>query len=76
MIYTALTSLTAYRVLHPKWAFSPTSGEGAAKYGGRANRPGIAALYLSLDPETALAEYKQVDTLLPPWNYCHLPSNG
>ena len=35
-------------------------------HGGRANRPGIQALYLSLELETALAEYKQVDALLPP----------
>lgn len=57
---------TAYRVHSPKWAFQPTSGRGAGTYGGRANRPGVDALYLSLDTETALAEYKQTSDLLPP----------
>lgn len=56
----------AYRVHQPKWAFAPTSGAGAGTHGGRANRPGVNALYLSLELETALAEYKQVDALLPP----------
>lgn len=55
-----------YRVHQPKWSFAPTSGAGAGTYGGRANRPGVNALYLSLDLETALAEYQQLDTLLPP----------
>ncbi len=65
MILTALNAV-AYRVHDPKWAFSPTSGAGAGMYGGRANRPGGNALYLSLELETALAEYKQLDALLPP----------
>lgn len=65
MILTALNTV-AYRVLAPKWAYAPTSGAGAGAYGGRANRPGIDALYLSLELETALAEYKQMDALLPP----------
>lgn len=56
----------AYRVHDPKWAFSPTSGAGAGAFGGRANRPGINALYLSLELETALAEYQQLDSLLAP----------
>ncbi|MBB5547645.1 RES family NAD+ phosphorylase [Paraburkholderia fungorum] len=57
---------TAYRVLSPKWAFQPTSGRGAGTHGGRANRPGVDAIYLSLDTETALAEYKQTSDLLMP----------
>jgi RES domain-containing protein len=44
----------------------PISGAGAAKHGGRVNRPGVEALYLSLDTNTAILEYKQVSTLLPP----------
>ncbi|SFH86624.1 RES family NAD+ phosphorylase [Planctomicrobium piriforme] len=32
------------------------SGEGSRKFGGRWNPPGIAAVYLSLSPETAMAE--------------------
>jgi RES domain-containing protein len=53
-------------VHEPKWSFDPTSGNGAGKFGGRANRPGINALYLSLDVETALSEYQQIDAHLPP----------
>ncbi|CUI07001.1 RES family NAD+ phosphorylase [Massilia antarctica] len=65
MILTPLNAV-AYRVHQPKWSFAPTSGAGAGAYGGRANRPGVNALYLSLELETALAEYQQLDALLPP----------
>ncbi|WP_020654092.1 RES family NAD+ phosphorylase [Massilia niastensis] len=57
---------TAYRVHTPRWAHAPLSGAGAARAGGRANRPGIQALYLSLELETALAEYRQLSPLMPP----------
>ncbi len=66
MILTRLDALTVYRMHTPKWAFAPTSGAGAAQHGGRANRPGVAALYLALDLETAVKEYSQVSTLMPP----------
>ena len=56
----------AYRVHTPRWAYAPLSGEGAATHGGRANRPGVAALYLSLELETAIAEYRQLSPLMPP----------
>ncbi|MGI9303403.1 MAG: RES family NAD+ phosphorylase [Gammaproteobacteria bacterium] len=49
----------------PRWATEPTSGAGATRHGGRAKRPGIPALYLSLEPETAVREY-QASSLLPP----------
>lgn len=65
MILTTLQTV-AYRVHDPKWAYAPTSGAGAGTHGGRANRPGVNAIYLSLELETALNEYKQMDTLLPP----------
>jgi len=55
-----------YRFLTPKWAFLPTSGAGAAEHGGRFNRPGVEALYLSVEVETALAEYGQGSSLPPP----------
>jgi RES domain-containing protein len=45
----------AFRVHDPKWSFAPVSGAGAARFGGRANRPGVDALYLSLELETALS---------------------
>lgn len=55
-----------YRIIVPRWSHSPTSGAGAARKGGRFNRPGIEALYLSQTVETALEEYRQHSPLLPP----------
>jgi RES domain-containing protein len=55
-----------YRYLTPKWAYLPLSGAGAASGGGRFNRPGVEALYLSAEPETALAEYRQGSSLPKP----------
>lgn len=66
MILTELDNAIVYRMHTPKWASLPVSGAGAAKHGGRANRPGIAALYLAFEVETAIQEYKQVSTLLGP----------
>ncbi len=66
MIFTALTNQRAFRVMKPKYSYAPISGSGAGQYGGRANRPGLKALYLSLDINTALAEYAQLSPLMPP----------
>ena len=66
MILTELGPLTAYRMHTPRWATAPTSGAGAAAHGGRANRPGTQALYLALEPETAVREYQQLSPLMPP----------
>ena len=55
-----------FRYLTPNWAYLPLSGAGAASAGGRFNRPGMEALYLSAEPETALAEYKQGSSLPKP----------
>jgi RES domain-containing protein len=55
-----------YRYLTPKWAYLPMSGEGAANGGGRFNRPGVEALYLSRSPQTALEECKQGASISPP----------
>lgn len=55
-----------YRMHSPRWAHQPLSGAGAARAGGRLNRPGLHALYLSAEPETAIAEYRQTDALLAP----------
>jgi RES domain-containing protein len=49
----------AYRAHDPRWSFDPTSGTGASISGGRFNIRGQAALYLSLEPITALAECTQ-----------------
>ena len=48
-----------YRAHNPRWAFAPTSGEGAARFGGRFNPKGVAALYTSLRLETAWLEAQQ-----------------
>ncbi|CAG9252224.1 hypothetical protein PUN4_180127 [Paraburkholderia unamae] len=66
MILTDLDGITAYRMRVPKWAVAPTSGAGAGRHGGRANRIGVNALYLALDVDTAVREYQQVSPLLPP----------
>lgn len=48
-----------YRAHNPRWSFAPLSGAGAAIHGGRFNRPGRDALYLSLSIETAIREAAQ-----------------
>lgn len=48
-----------WRMLAPRWAFAPLSGDGAARAGGRWNEPGQTALYLSDSHATAIAEYQQ-----------------
>ncbi len=50
---------TVYRAHHPRWAFTPLSGDGAARYGGRFNPVGVAALYTSTRMETAWREAQQ-----------------
>ncbi|UPG95097.1 RES family NAD+ phosphorylase [Luteibacter aegosomatissinici] len=62
--------LACYRVIAPRYATTPRSGMGAARKGGRFNRPGQEALYLALDEATALAEYKQDNPWLPPGTIC------
>jgi RES domain-containing protein len=59
-----------YRVNTPRYASTPLNGVGAAKAGGRFNRVGLEALYLSLDPTTAVAEFKQASAHLPPGTLC------
>ncbi len=56
-----------YRAYDPRWAFDPYSGAGAAKAGGRFNRQGAPAIYLSLELTTAVAEYQQTSPFLPPF---------
>lgn len=57
---------TFYRMHTPRWAMAPMSGAGAANVGGRFNRPGVPALYLSSETATAIAEYQQDELLMPP----------
>jgi RES domain-containing protein len=49
----------AWRAHDPRWSFQPISGRGAAITGGRFNAKGTEALYLALNPMTALAECTQ-----------------
>lgn len=46
----------AYRILNPIYANEPTSGEGARLTGGRFNRVGVPALYLSTTVQGAANE--------------------
>ena len=55
-----------YRVIVPAYATAPRSVMGAARQGGRFNRPRQEALYLPADEVTALAEYQQDNPWLPP----------
>ncbi len=48
-----------YRAHHPRWAFSPVSGEGAARHGGRFNPPGQPTLYTARRMQTAWLEAQQ-----------------
>ena len=57
---------TYFRLHTPRWAHQPTSGAGAARHGGRLNRPETEALYLAGDLQTAVAEFKQATPLLAP----------
>ena len=52
-------SARTFRVVPPRWAHAPLSGEGARLHGGRFNPAGMAAFYSALDPHTAYAEYTQ-----------------
>jgi len=61
---------TLFRAHMPQWAGQPLSGVGAASAGGRFNRQGTQALYLSLDELTALREYQQTSPILPPCTIC------
>ncbi|WP_394697426.1 RES family NAD+ phosphorylase [Pseudoxanthomonas japonensis] len=65
MIITPI-KLYAYRVLTPQWSYLPHSGAGAAKVGGRFNRQGQQAVYLALEPETALSEFAQAEPVFGP----------
>lgn len=60
-----------FRAHDPRWSFEPLSGAGAAIRGGRFNRPGQPALYLSLDIATAVAEASQgFANRVPPLTIC------
>jgi len=54
-----------YRAHNPRWAFAPTSGRGAALYGGRFNPVDMPALYTSMRSETAWLEAQQAFPFKP-----------
>lgn len=59
-----------YRAHNPQWSWNPLSGEGARRYGGRFNRPGIPALYTSLAPLTAIREALPLGRTMQPITLC------
>lgn len=63
-----------FRMNVPRYASTPLSGAGAARAGGRYNRPGLEALYLSLEIPTAIAEYQQSSPHLLPATICSYPA--
>lgn len=65
-----------FRVIVPAFASRPRSGQGAAKQGGRFNRPGQEALYLAGDVPTALAEYQQDNPWISPGTICTFFTQG
>jgi len=48
--------ILAYRIVAPKWAKTPLSGEGSRLYGGRWNSPGHSMVYLSTSRALAALE--------------------
>ena len=59
-----------YRAHNPQWSWTPLSGEGARRHGGRFNRRGIPALYTSLSPLTAVREAQPLGRPMQPLTLC------
>lgn len=59
-----------YRAHNPQWSWTPLSGEGARRHGGRFNRPGTPALYTSLAPLTAIREAQPLGRPMQPLTLC------
>ena len=59
-----------YRAHNPQWSWTPLSGEGARRHGGRFNRRGLAALYTSLTPLAAIREAQPLGRPMQPLTLC------
>lgn len=59
-----------YRAHNPQWSWTPLSGEGARRHGGRFNRRGVAALYTSMAPLTAIREAEPLGRPMQPLTLC------
>ena len=59
-----------YRAHNPQWSWTPLSGEGTRRHGGRFNRRGVPALYTSLDPLTAIREAQPLGRPMQPLTLC------
>ena len=59
-----------YRAHNPQWSWSPLSGEGARRHGGRFNRRGVPALHASLAPLTAIREAEPLGRPTQPLALC------
>ena len=59
-----------YRAHNPQWSWTPLSGEGARRHGGRFNRRGLTALYTSLTPLVAIREAQPLGRPMQPLTLC------
>ena len=59
-----------YRAHNPEWSWTPLSGDGARRHGGRFNRRGIPALHTSLSPLTAIREAQPLGRPMQPLTLC------
>ena len=59
-----------YRAHNPQWSWTPLSGEGAHRHGGRFNRRGLPALYTSLTPLVAIREAQPLGRPMQPLTLC------
>ena len=61
---------TVYHAHNPEWAWTPVSGEGTRRYGGRFNRRRVPALYCSLSQIAAIREATPARRPMQPLSLC------
>lgn len=59
-----------YRAHDPRWAWSPMSGEGARRHGGRFNKPGVPTHYTSFSVSGAVREVSPMGRRMQPLVLC------